>query len=72
MSEFISVIFCRRCSSRYVEISQWTEDGNAILHCRTCNNKTELSGFTLGRGQITRSELNIARNTTAKNKDFEK
>lgn len=72
MREFVSVVFCRRCGSRYTEINEWTENGNAIIHCRTCNNKAELPGFTLGRCEVTKKELNVARNTCAGKWDFEK
>ena len=71
MSEFVSVIFCRRCGSRYVEINEWQKDG-AIVFCRTCGNKSEIKGFTLGRSSVTRKELDIARNTSAGVNDFEK
>lgn len=71
MSEFVSVIFCRRCGSRYVEIREW-KDGKAVVHCRTCRNITELSGFTMGRCQVTKKELEIARNTIAGEGQFEK
>ncbi len=71
MSEFVSVIFCRRCGSRYVEIKEW-KSGSALVHCRTCGNNTELNGFTLGRCQVTKKELDIARNTSAGVNEFEK
>ncbi len=71
MSEFVSVIFCRRCGSRYVEINEWKKEG-AVVSCRTCGNKSELSGFTLGRCGVTKKELDIARNTAAGINDFEK
>lgn len=71
MSEFVSVIFCRRCGSRYVEIKEWNNN-SALIYCRTCNNKYELAGFTLGRCQVTKKELGIARNTSAGVNDFEK
>jgi len=71
MSEYVSVIFCRRCGSRYVEISEW-DNGNAMVKCRTCNNKKELPGFTLGRCAVSRSELMIARSSAATKNDFEK
>lgn len=71
MSEFVSVIFCRRCGSRYVEIREWKKDV-AVVYCRTCRNKSELQGFTLGRCSVTRSELEIARNTSAGINEFEK
>lgn len=73
MSEYVSVIFCRRCSSRYVEIQEWNEKGEtAIVFCRSCGNKSELPGFTLGRCLVKKSELDIARNTSAKKNSFEK
>ncbi len=71
MSEFVSVIFCRRCGSRFVEIKEW-KNGSALVHCRACKNSTELTGFTLGRCQVTNKELEIARNTSAGVNDFEK
>ena len=71
MSEFVSVMFCRRCGSRYVEIREWKNKA-AVAYCRTCGNANELSGFTLGRCQVTRKELEIARNTSAHMNDFEK
>ncbi len=73
MSEYVSVIFCRRCSSRFVEIQNWGPKGEMpIVVCRSCGNKSELPGFTLGRCQVTRRELNIARNTSATKNSFEK
>jgi hypothetical protein len=71
MTDYISVIFCRRCSSRNVEISEW-EEGKAIFHCRSCNNKEILSGFTLGRCQVKRKDIQEARDTIAKHGDYEK
>jgi len=71
MSEFVSVIFCRRCGSRYVEIREW-ESNSAVFYCRSCRNSTPVTGFTLGRCQVTGKELGIARNTAAGFKDFEK
>jgi hypothetical protein len=71
MSEFVSVIFCRRCSSRYVEIKEWN-DKTAIVYCRSCGNSTELKGFTLGRCQVSNKELGTARNTSAGVNDFVK
>ena len=43
-----------------------------MVYCRTCGNNTELTGFTLGRCQVTKKELEIARNTSAGVNDFEK
>ncbi len=71
MSEFVSVMFCRRCGSRYVEIREW-KDRSALIYCRTCKNSNEVTGFTLGRCQVTKKELEIARNTSAHLNDFEK
>ncbi len=71
MSQFVSVIFCRRCGSRFVEINEW-KDNVALISCRSCGNKTELKGFTLGRCSVTKKELEIARNTSAHLNDFEK
>jgi len=73
MSEYVSVIFCRRCSSRYVEIQNWDKKGEVpIVYCRSCGNKTELPGFTLGRCLVSKKELDIARNTAATKNSFEK
>ncbi len=73
MSEYVSVIFCRRCSSRFVEIQNWESKGEApVIFCRSCGNKSELPGFTLGRCQVSRRELNVARNTSATKNAFEK
>ncbi|OHD64645.1 MAG: hypothetical protein A2176_10065 [Spirochaetes bacterium RBG_13_51_14] len=72
MSNFVSVIFCRNCSSRFVEISEWTQDGKAIVQCRSCNNKETLANFTLGRGKISSTELQNARDTMAKRGRYEK
>jgi len=64
MSEFVSVIFCRNCGSRYVEIKEW-KDKSALIYCRTCNNSSELTGFTMGRCRVLKKELETARNTSA-------
>jgi len=66
MSNFVSIILCRNCGSRCVEIPGWIETGNAIIHCHTCGNHKELSGFTLGRARITNAELQNARDTAAR------
>ncbi len=71
MSEFVSVIFCRRCGSRYVEIREW-DNKSAKVYCRSCKNSADLPGFTLGRCQVSGKELGIARNTSAGIDDFEK
>lgn len=64
MSEFVSVIFCRRCGSRYVEIKEWNKN-TALIYCRACNNSAELTGFTMGRCRVSAKELETARNTSA-------
>jgi DNA-directed RNA polymerase subunit M/transcription elongation factor TFIIS len=69
---YVSVIFCRRCGSRYVEISEWTDEGKAVFHCRTCNNSMETEKFTLGRGSVTNKALDNARITSAKKKKYER
>ena len=71
MSEFVSVMFCRRCGSRYVEIREW-KNGAALIYCRTCKNSAPNEGFTMGRCQVVRKELEIARNTAAGLNEFEK
>jgi hypothetical protein len=72
MNNFVSVIFCRNCSSRFVEIAEWTPDGKAVIQCRSCNNREVLSNFTLGRGKISNIELQTARDTMAKRGKYEK
>ena len=72
MSNYVSVIFCRNCSSRFVEIDEWTPDGKAIVQCRTCHVKEELTHFTLGRGKVTNADLQSARDTIAKKGKYEK
>ena len=65
MSNFVSVIFCRRCSSRYVEINEWTPDNKCVFYCRTCGAKEVLENFTLGRCNVPSSEIQTARETKA-------
>jgi hypothetical protein len=73
MSDFVSVIFCRVCGSRYVEISDWNEDSKkAVIRCRTCSASEETSKFTLGRCSVTGRELQNARETSAKKGKYEK
>ena len=72
MGEFVSIIFCRRCGSRHVEISQWTHEGKAVFICHTCGNREEMSNFTLGRATITKTELDNARTTTARRNRYER
>jgi hypothetical protein len=72
MENFVSVIFCKRCSSRYVEISEWSERGRVIFHCRSCDYREEVSGFTLGRTHIGNRELQNARDTAPKKGSYEK
>ncbi len=71
MSEFVSIVFCRNCGSRFVEIKKW-ENASAIIYCRTCNNSCTLPGFTLGRCQVAKKDLDIARNNSAGINEFEK
>jgi hypothetical protein len=72
MNNFVSIIFCRNCSSRFVEIAEWTSDGKAVVQCRSCNNREVLSNFTLGRGKISNIDLQTARDTMAKRGKYEK
>ncbi|MCP4135731.1 MAG: hypothetical protein GY754_32485 [bacterium] len=72
MSEFVSVIFCRSCGSRFVEISEWTSDNKGIIHCRTCDKKEEVGNFTLGRCRVKQNSLEEARMTAAKLNKYEK
>ncbi|HNR86804.1 MAG TPA: hypothetical protein PKM65_00520 [Spirochaetota bacterium] len=70
-ANFVSVIFCRNCYSRYVEISEW-DGGRAVLHCRTCGTTEEIAHFTLGRCRVTNTELQNARDSQAKRGKAEK
>ncbi len=72
MSNYVSLIFCRNCGSRYVEVSQWSENGKALFHCRTCNCSEEVGKFTLGRCRVTNKELSDARETMAKKNKYER
>lgn len=70
--EYVSVIFCRRCGSRYVEIPDWNAGGKAFIRCRSCGAQEEVSNFTLGRCQVNRAELQKARDSRALKDRFEK
>ena len=72
MDNYVSVIFCRSCGSRHVEINEWAEDGKPIIHCRGCNLKEVVSNFTLGRGSMSDRELQNARDTVAHKDRFER
>ncbi|MFH0974154.1 MAG: hypothetical protein V1874_00055 [Spirochaetota bacterium] len=66
MSNYVSVIFCRNCSSRYVEIEEWdTNEKKVVIHCRTCDIREPLTNFTLGRCKIPDKDLQEARDTKA-------
>ena len=66
MSKFVSVIFCRNCSSRYVEIDEWNDkEKKVILHCRTCDIRETVENFTLGRCEILNSAFQDAVDTRA-------
>jgi len=65
MSNYVSVIFCRNCGSRYVEIDEWPT-GNAVeIYCRSCHARERMAKFTLGRCRVTNTELQNARDTRA-------
>jgi len=72
MSNFVSVIFCRICGSRFVEIAEWSRDGLAVISCRSCGNKDYVKNFTLGRARVSSAELENARNSRAKKGRYEK
>jgi DNA-directed RNA polymerase subunit M/transcription elongation factor TFIIS len=72
MGEFVSVIFCRICNSRYVDVSEWTSGENPVFRCRTCGYTEEIKGFNLGRSNVTRVELQNARDTLAKKNRYER
>lgn len=63
MSNFVSVIFCLNCGSRYVEIKGPTADNRMIAYCRTCHSEAEIGRFTLGRCCVSNTELQKARDT---------
>jgi hypothetical protein len=66
MSNYVSVIFCKICSSRYVEIEDWDQpEKKVIFHCRTCDARETVSNFTLGRCKIADKDLQTARETKA-------
>ncbi len=69
---FVSVILCRNCSSRYVEISDKSFEGVLTIHCRSCNATDTVSNFTLGRCKVTSKELLTVRETSAGKNKFEK
>lgn len=70
MGNYVSVILCRVCGSRYVEIQEW-DDGKAVFFCRTCGAHEETDKFTLGRCSVTNSELMNARDTAARKGNYE-
>ncbi len=72
MDNYVSVIFCRNCKSRFVDAGEWTRDGKVVMRCRSCNAQEELSHFTLGRGRISITELQNARDTMAKKDRYER
>ena len=69
---FVSVIFCKRCGSRYVEVPGWSTEGKAVFHCRSCGYTEEMRGFTLGRARVGNIELQNARDTSARKGSYEK
>lgn len=72
MSNFVSVIFCRNCNSRYVEISEWGPGRMAVFHCRSCGATEEVGKFTLGRCMVSNTELVNARESSAKGGKYER
>jgi len=72
MSEFVSVIFCRICSSRYIDVTEWSEEGNAVVKCRSCGNREEMGKFSLGRCSVSKPELQNARDTLATKNKYER
>ena len=72
MDKYVSVIFCRSCGSRHVEVPDWSEEGKVIIHCRGCNVKEEVTNFTLGRGCMSDKEVQSARDTAALKDRFER
>ncbi|MBP7583188.1 MAG: hypothetical protein KBA61_04085 [Spirochaetes bacterium] len=65
MSNYVSVIFCKNCNSRYVEVTEWPEENTVEIYCRSCQARDRLSHFTLGRCRVTNTELQNARDTRA-------
>ncbi|MBN2042042.1 MAG: hypothetical protein JW864_18545 [Spirochaetes bacterium] len=66
MSNYVSIIFCKNCNSRYVEIEEWAEpEKKVIIRCRTCGVSEIVTNFTLGRCKISDKDLQTARDTRA-------
>ena len=59
MDNFVSVIFCSNCGSRYVEVREVR--GGTEFYCRTCHVSEPVSKFTLGHCRVTNTELQRAR-----------
>lgn len=64
MSNYVSVIFCRNCGSRYVEAVPG-QNGAVAFFCRSCGVREEFNKFTLGRCKVGNTELQNARDTKA-------
>lgn len=64
MSNYVSVIFCRNCGSRYVEAVPGSH-GAVEFFCRSCGVREEVQKFTLGRCKVGNSELQNAYDTRA-------
>ncbi|HPB81823.1 MAG TPA: hypothetical protein PK200_07270 [Spirochaetota bacterium] len=61
MDNFVSVIFCSNCGSRYVEIREGRR--GTEFYCRTCQVSETVSNFTLGHCRVTNTELQGARDS---------
>lgn len=47
--QYVAVVFCARCHSNRVDVSEWRDGETARLRCAACGHEAEVVGFTLGR-----------------------
>ncbi|MCX7677706.1 MAG: hypothetical protein N2316_00655 [Spirochaetes bacterium] len=64
MSNYVSVIFCRNCGSRYVEAFP-EQNASIVFFCRACGVREITNKFTLGRCKVGNTELQNAFDTRA-------
>jgi DNA-directed RNA polymerase subunit M/transcription elongation factor TFIIS len=71
MDKFVSVVFCKKCGSRFVEVPERSTKEMTVFQCRSCGAFDEIKSFTLGRAKLSESEMQKARDTRAKIGRFE-
>jgi hypothetical protein len=71
MSNYVSVILCRRCGSRYVEVQEW-DSSRAVIRCRGCGAEEHSEKFTLGRCRVENSELTRLRESAPGRGEYER